>query len=249
MKIGIDARMFGPETGIGRYTENLIRNLELVDRKNEYVIFLSPEKFSAYVPAAKNFTRVIAKSRWYSFREQIEMPRLINQAKVNLMHFSHFNVPLLCSAPFVVSIHDLILLDFPTARATTMGPLFYWLKYKIAYPLVIRNAVSRAKTIITMAKYTKERIVEVFKINPEKIKIIYEGVADSVRQTAYDTPPKKITKSFLLCVGNAYPHKNLEGLVDAFLDLKNPSPTLPLGKGEGLSSPFAKGDRGGFDYQ
>ena len=220
MRIGIDARMFGPETGIGRYTENLIRNLELVDHKNEYVIFLSPEKFSAYSPSVKNFTKQVARSRWYTFREQFEMPRLINQAHLDLMHFTHFNVPLLYSVPFVVSIHDLILLDFPTARASTLGPVFYWLKYKIVYPLVIRNAISRAKAIITMADYTKNRIIKIFKASSQKISVIHEGIAKTILQTAYELPPKSIAEPFLLYVGNAYPHKNLEGLVDAFFSLR-----------------------------
>jgi len=244
MRIGIDARLFGPETGIGRYTENLIRNLELLDTKNEYVIFLSPAKFDAYRPANKNFTREIAKSRWYTFREQLEMPRLVNQARVDLMHFPHFNVPLLCSVPFVVSIHDLILLDFPTARATTLGPLLYWFKYKIGYPLIIKNALRRAKAVITMAEYTKERIKKSFNIPPEKISVIYEGVADSVRQTAYDAPPKKITKPFILYVGNAYPHKNLETLVDVFLDLRSSSPC----DSQSEQAQDAKAGRG-CDYQ
>jgi len=236
MRIGIDARLFGPETGLGRYTENLIRNLERIDSKNEYVIFLTPEKFNTYKPSAKNFTCEVAKSRWYSFGEQLEMPRLINQAKVDLMHFPHFNVPLLCSVPFVVSIHDLILLDFPTTRATTLGPLLYWVKRKIGYPLILRSALARAKTVITMANFTKERIKKSFNIPPEKISVIYEGVADSIRQTAYDAPPKKITKPFLLYVGNAYPHKNLEKLVDVFLALRS-------------SPPYEGGGGGGPDYQ
>ena len=220
MKIGIDARLYGAETGLGRYTENLIRNLEAIDSENDYVVFLSPAKFASYRPAKKNFTRAIAKSRWYTFREQLEMPRLINQSKVDLMHFPHFNVPLLCSVPFIVSIHDLILLDFPTARATTLGPFLYWFKYKIGYPLILKNALHRAKAVVTMAEYTKKRITELFKINPEKIRVIYEGVAETVRQTAFEAPPKKIEKPYLLYVGNAYPHKNLETLVNVFLDLK-----------------------------
>ena len=149
------------------------------------------------------------------------MPRLINQAKVDLMHFTHFNVPLLCSAPFVVSIHDLILLDFPTARATTLGPILYWFKYKVVYPVVIMFALSRAKKIITMARYTKERITKKFGTAPEKIVVIYEGVAESVMRTAYNTPPKKITKPYFLYVGNGYPHKNLETLIDVFLALRS----------------------------
>ncbi len=45
MKIAIDARFFGPEgTGIGKYTEKLIENLQKLDRKNEYHIILRKNK-------------------------------------------------------------------------------------------------------------------------------------------------------------------------------------------------------------
>ena len=40
MKIGIDARFLGPKgTGLGRYVQELIANLEILDKKNEYIIY------------------------------------------------------------------------------------------------------------------------------------------------------------------------------------------------------------------
>ncbi len=40
MRIGIDARFFGPESkGLGRYTQKLIEHLETIDTYNDYVIF------------------------------------------------------------------------------------------------------------------------------------------------------------------------------------------------------------------
>ena len=46
MKIGIDARFFGAkDKGFGRYTENLIRNLEKIDSVNHYFIFLRKDSW------------------------------------------------------------------------------------------------------------------------------------------------------------------------------------------------------------
>jgi hypothetical protein len=47
---------------------------------------------------------------WYSAEEQLRMPREVRLAKVNLMHYPHWNVPV-SRVPFVVTIHDLILLE------------------------------------------------------------------------------------------------------------------------------------------
>ena len=45
MRIGIDARFFGPiGKGLGRYTQKLIENLEKVDNTNQYCIFLKKDK-------------------------------------------------------------------------------------------------------------------------------------------------------------------------------------------------------------
>ena len=79
-------------------------------------------------------------------------------------------------------------------------------------------------------------------IKPEKVEVIYEGVANlakgrdslfAAKLEAEETlSGYNIRDPFLLYVGNAYPHKNLEGLIDVF--------------GEIISSPFNKGGGGGF---
>ena len=48
MKIGIDARMLGMGYGIGRYVEQLIQHLELIDHENQYVLFVNSRSSSPY---------------------------------------------------------------------------------------------------------------------------------------------------------------------------------------------------------
>ncbi|KKQ79694.1 MAG: mannosyltransferase B-like protein, partial [Candidatus Moranbacteria bacterium GW2011_GWD2_38_7] len=149
MKIGIDARFYGSiGKGLGRYTQKLIQHLEHIDKENHYVVFLRKENFDDYQPFNKNFEKVLADYAWYTFAEQLFFPLLLNKQKLDLMHFPHFNVPLLYSGRFVLTIHDLILTHFPTIRATMLNPVFYWFKY-VAYKLAISSALWRAKKIIT----------------------------------------------------------------------------------------------------
>lgn len=225
MRIGIDARFYGPKgKGLGRYTEKLIRNLEKVDNKNEYFIFLRQENFDEYRPENDNFKKVLADLCWYSPEEQLKMPRLISKYKVDLMHFPHFNVPVLYRGNFVVTIHDLILLRFPTKRATTLDPLFYKIKY-LGYKLTINSAVRRAKKVITVSNFTKQDLIQYFKIKPEKIVVTYEA-CDGVESGQLSIPEpgflvkNNIKKSYILYVGNAYPHKNLEGLLRVYKEFK-----------------------------
>ncbi len=232
MKIGIDARFFGPVgKGLGRYVERLIENLEKIDFKNEYIIFLRKENWDYYTPKFSNFKKVLADYQWYSLIEQIAMPWLIWKQKIGLMHFPHFNIPIFCPTKFVATIHDLILLQFPTPRATTLGPFLYKLKY-LAYRVVIGLGLKRAKKIITVSECTKKELVNFFKINPE---ITYEA-CDGVECGQLKMPKNKnlaklgITKPYLLYVGNAYPHKNLESLIKVFSKLNLDCQLVLVGK-------------------
>ncbi|MFH1366588.1 MAG: glycosyltransferase family 1 protein [Patescibacteria group bacterium] len=224
MRIGIDARFYGPLTkGLGRYSEKLIQYLQELDHQNEYVIFLRKETWEKFQPKNANFKKVLADFRWYSLAEQIKMPGLIKKQHLDLMHFPHFNVPLLYRDKFVVTIHDLILTHFPTQRASTLSPLVYWLKH-LAYRLVIRRAVKKAARIITISQYSKKQIIANFGVAQNKIAVTYEATSDfkptPAKVSEEDFSLKyKIQKPYLLYVGNAYPHKNLERLISVFKTL------------------------------
>lgn len=211
--IGIDARLYGlKQKGLGRYVQKLLENLEKEDKVNKFIVFLRKENWDEYNPKNPNFKKVLADYRWYSFKEQLLMPWVIKREKVNLMHFPHFNVPILCFKPFVVTIHDLILKRFPTRRASTLGFFSYWFK-NFAYQIIIFLTLKRAKKIIAISNYTKNDILRYFNINPEKIEVIYEGaiiIKDTLERRSL------IAQPYLLYVGNAYPHKNLERLILAF---------------------------------
>lgn len=238
--IGIDARFYGPlGKGLGRYTQEIVDNVIAInaDKTIDYVIFLSPENIDEFVCPNSHVRKELIKSRWYTLAEQFEVPYKWRKAKIDLMHFPHFNVPLIKAGPYVVTIHDLILTKFPTRRASTLPPFIYWLKDK-AYRIIISSAVKRARKIITVSEFTKNDLIEQFKANENKIEVTYEGVAnlskgnDSLFVAKLDNKKTldlyNIHGPFLLYIGNAYPHKNLEGLVAVFLKLHNKRPDLRL---------------------
>jgi len=234
MRVGIDARFFGPVgKGLGRYVERLIENLEKIDPPkfsdgklerassgNEYIIFLRKENWDYYHPKFSNFKKVLADYRWYSLAEQIMMPWIVWRQRIDLMHFPHFNIPIFCPTKFVATIHDLILMQFPTPRATTLGPIIYKIKY-LGYRLVIGLGLGRAVKVLAVSECTKRELTKYFKVKPEKIVVTNEA-CDGVEYGQLKMPEKNvltkfgIEKPYLLYVGNAYPHKNLEGLIEVF---------------------------------
>src|SRR3989344_4463888 len=112
MKIAIDARFYGPEgTGIGRYLENLLRELEKIDSINQYTVLLRKNNFDLFNPKGANFKKILTDARWYSVKEQILVPAVLSKIKPDLVHFPHVNIPLLWGGKFVVTIHDLTKTD------------------------------------------------------------------------------------------------------------------------------------------
>lgn len=232
MRIGIDARFYGSlGKGLGRYTEKLIEHLELLDQENEYVVFLRQENFDEYFPKNPRFTKKVAQYSWYGFSEQLLFVVMLYRFSFDLVHFPHFNVPVLYRKAFVVTIHDLILVHYPTVRNTTRLALLYGVKF-LVYRYVIASAIRRARHIITVSEFTKQDIVREYPGARGKVTVTYEA-ADSFCQYNHPAEEKKlferlsllesdvlldkskprvsrdILKKYFLYVGNAYPHKNL----------------------------------------
>jgi glycosyltransferase involved in cell wall biosynthesis len=237
-RIGIDARFYGPlGKGLGRYIQEVVDNVIKIDRENEYVIFLSRENFDEFLPTEPRIKKVVISARWYSLAEQFVVPWLIWREHLDLMHFPHFNVPVFVPVKFVVTIHDLILTRFPTIRASTLSPWLYKIK-NFFYQVVISLAVHRAKKVIAVSEFTKKDIVDRFKIDSDKIVVTYEGVAnlahgnDSLFVKKLDDRKTllsyNIADNFILYVGNVYPHKNLETLLEVFGELHKKYPFLRL---------------------
>lgn len=237
-RIGIDARFYGPiGKGLGRYTQEVVDNIIKLDEVNEYVIFLTKANFNEFVCDGARVTKVLADVRWYTFKEQLMMPWLLAKAHLDLVHFPHFNVPFLYFGKFIVTIHDLILIKYPTVRATTLSPWLYWVKNS-AYRMIIWLAVHRAIKIITVSNFTKQDILKHFSVKGAKVEVIYEGVANLAkgRDSLFDKNSHdkeallryNISKPFLLYVGNVYPHKNLERLLKVFSKIRTKQPNLRL---------------------
>ncbi len=218
MRVGIDARLWN-QTGVGRYTRNLVYNLLKIDKKNSYVLFVREQDYENIKYQISNIKYdnklkiVSVNISWHSFAEQLRFPRIINKEKVDLMHFPYFSVPFLYNKPFVVTIHDLILHHFVSGEASTLPFWAYGFKM-IAYRVVIQLTAQKAKAIIAVSKATRNEIVDHLKINPRKINVIYEA-SDDFSARGGSSFGRKFDNYFLF-VGNVYPHKNVETLIKAF---------------------------------
>lgn len=218
MKIGIDVRLWG-QTGVGRYIRNLIANLQKIDNINRYVVFARNEDIQSIKSQISNpkWEIVSANIKWHSVEEQLKFTKILDKQNLDLVHFPYFSVPVFYNKPFVLTIHDLIIHHFPTGKASTLFPLFYYLKFH-SYKFIIYNGARKAKKIITPSISTKEEVMDHLGINEDKIVVTYEAVDERISKSK---KIKGLPQKYFLYIGNAYPHKNLEKFIEAFSDFQS----------------------------
>jgi len=220
MRILIDARMYGLEnTGIGKYIMELITNLQKVDQQNNYYLILR-EKYYKELVFTKNFEKIKGEFRQYSFLEQIRLPKIIKQTKPDLIHFPHFNVPVMYKGSYLVTIHDLLMHKQKGFEATTLNPMAYLTK-RLAYRLVFDTGIKRAKKIIVPSQTIKKELLGYYQIPTDKVIVTYEGASELAgKMSEVEVLEKyKLTKPYFIYTGNAYPHKNINRLIEAILAL------------------------------
>lgn len=215
MRIGIDCRMGGTGEGIGRYVEELVRNLVEIDHSNEYFLLIDSKRSIEQIESIRNpnFHRVKIVSHYYSVAEQTYFIWELLRLKLDLVHFASFNVPIFYPKKFVVTIHDVIHHQFP-------GRKKFRIIHRLAYRLVIALAAGRAAKIIAVSEATKTDIMKIFKVPARKISVVYEGVDPRFisrgPEFAKVLARCQIAKPFLLFVGVWRQYKNLPRLAAAF---------------------------------
>lgn len=204
--IGIDARMID-KSGIGIYIQHLM-GYGLYD----YAIGNESEirKYDT------NVNVIPFDAPIYKIKEQMLFPiQEINDAKIEIMHFPHYNVPISYQGRYVVTIHDLTHLIFPEYLGSK-------LKYKYA-KFLLHNAVNRADHIFTVSENTKQDLVRYLGVQENNISITYNAVDDDFRVKEkkeivylYEKFNIPNNQKLILYVGNIKPHKNIETLLKAF---------------------------------
>ncbi|MCK4891402.1 MAG: glycosyltransferase family 4 protein [Candidatus Pacebacteria bacterium] len=241
--IGIDARMYGyAQTGIGNYIRHLLKYVFELDKKNNYVIFLMPEEFDNFKLPSERIKKVKVSAKWYGWKEQLLLPFQLYKKKLDLMHFTHFNSPILYLKKIIVTIHDVTPFFFPGHKMKSIIR-------RVGFRTVFFSSVKKASKVIAVSKNTKNDIVDYFKIKENKINVIYEGVDGQFKiindnQKIIGIKKKyNITKPFIFYTGVWRNHKNLAGLIKAFGILRNKYKLdyqLVLGGKEDLYYPEAK---------
>ena len=141
--------------------------------------------------------------------EQIILPRKIGSKDVL---WSPANTGPLVVANQAVTLHDTAALEHPE-----------WFQPSFAawYRFLLPRLARRVRRILTVSKYSKERLLEFLSLPQEKVTVIYPGVSDQFRaaepQACKNVRTKfRLPDQYFLFVGALEPRKNLPRLLKAF---------------------------------
>jgi glycosyltransferase involved in cell wall biosynthesis len=211
MKIAFDLRRIG-NPGIGRYMKCLAEAMTAQSPEHEYLLILPPD--GSDLVNAPRAEKICPELKYYSVREQFELPRILRRHKVDLLHSPHFLLPLVRPCPAVATIHDVIYLACPQDLASRAGRIYY---------RAMMHACSRmAARIITDSEYSRDEIVRYLHADAAKIEVIYPGVDPAFQRVTDSTQFAAVrakyglAREFILCVGIYKPRKNHAGLLRAF---------------------------------
>ena len=236
MKIGIDISQIAYRgTGVGVYTENLVRNVIAEDKKNEYVLFFSslrrrmPNlnlKGNYKIEKAK-IPPTVGDILWNKIH-RLKIDRLIG--RVDVFHSSDWIEPPSLGKK-VTTIHDMVVYTNP---GDLNRKIIETQKKKLAW------VKKETEMIICVSKFTQGEVLRNLGVERERTVVIYEGVREefekfrSLGGRKKEEEEKRVREKYglvgryVLAVGTREPRKNLRRLVGAFKMLRNDFKDLEL---------------------
>ena len=207
-KIIIDAREWNTSTG--RYISNLVQYLEVLDQEHAYVVLLKPHDLESWEPQNSLFQKLASPYKEFGFSEQFGFKRQLKKMKADLVHFGMTQQPVLYRGKTITTVHDLT-----TARFTNPAKnrLTFFFKQRI-YRRVIKRVVKQSSLVLVPSGFVKNDLAQFAHISPAKIVVTNEA-ADKINE-APSAIESLVGQQFIMYVGRATPHKNLERLVEAF---------------------------------
>jgi len=230
-----------PLTGIGHYTHQLLTHLSQDHRVRDIKAFnplkcYSRQNLQKFLDAlshppenANTKTTQSSSARYYSalrkavsylpgerHLRQFVQQRLTGNLMARCKDYIYWE-PSYILQPFdglaVTTVHDLSHVRYPEHHPQKR---VHWLESRLP------DSLSRAATIVAVSNFSRNEIIDVFNIDPVRIKVIPPAVADTFRQpfTAQERyqlrHQYRLPSEYILSVGTLEPRKNIAGLIAAY---------------------------------
>jgi len=215
--------------GLGRYAAGLAQ--ALLPLEPQLHVFVNDPRESCLHPPLSDLpthTANLPRKRWrlraaLSYFGGPSMDHAF--AGVTLFHATEHLLPKLTRVRSVFTLHDVAYLVFPQ---------YHLLQNRLYLTLMMPRFLARADCVIAVSEATRRDALRFYRLNPEKIVVIPEGVAPRFRP---ESEPDRLSavrekyalpERFILYVGTIEPRKNLLTLLDAYAALRPHQPQVGL---------------------
>jgi len=139
--------------------------------------------------------------------QQLLLPRLLRKVDAELLHAQAYTMPLACSIPVLLNVHDIIALEYPQ-----------WCSFQNVCHMraLLPASIRRASKCLVPTRHVAERIQAVLEIPFRKIEVVPWGVDFQRFRTRVSLEDMQMPKEYFLFVGNLEPKKNLGLLLKAY---------------------------------
>ncbi len=195
------------ETGIENYTINILKEF---DKYNDFrfTVYIN-HKYENHEYKNIQFKYIKDKPLWM----HLFLPLQLRKDKPGLIFSPVPSIPLFTRIKSIVVVHDLSFKYMNPKKVKTT--IFF-----------IKHSLNTATKIIAVSKFTKDQILDNFKIKENKIKIIYESCDRNLYK--FEKKRKKTGKLQVLCVGTINKRKNFTHIVKTIPILKDKFDTVKL---------------------
>ncbi len=215
MKLLVDAHVFddlsqGSKTYLkGLYSSVLSSN----SKDNFYFATNTVASFKNELENHANAHHLQYSSHNKFIRLGFEIPSLIKKHKIDWAHFQYIS-PIRKICAEIVTIHDLLFLDFPE---------YFPQDYRLTKNFLFKRSARRANWVLTVSEYSKQALIKHYNIDPDKIVITPNGILDfflAPQLAISDLANRYSLGRFILYVSRFEPRKNQLGLLKSYLQLE-----------------------------
>lgn len=213
MEIAVNTRLLLPNKleGIGRFCwESLRRLAEMHPEHNFHLLF--DRKYDEQFITANNMIPHVVHPQarhpflymlWFNFA----IPRKLKSLNADLFLSPDGYCSLNTKVKQLAVIHDLNFEHRPADLP---------LKDRLYYQHYFPKFAQVAQRIATVSEYSKQDLVNSYKVSEDKVDVVYNGVSDCFQPQSSSPKPFTNSKPYFLFVGSLHPRKNLVNLVKAY---------------------------------
>lgn len=223
MKIGINGQDFNPGNtgGSETYFRDLIDGLPAVDRDDEYFVYL-PAKFSNSISTRQN--NLIYRSLDSKFKviNKLKNKLKVNKnpylnSKLNLVHFAFQRTDVgKLDFPILVTFHDI---------QDSYLPDNFSVDELTQRKEINQRAISESDHIIAISEFTKNTLIEKYRVSEDKITFIHHGIDDVYFKLKNNV---ESDNKYFFYPAATWPHKNHMRLLKAFKNVSQLHPEYKL---------------------